>query len=313
MINDGFFDPRRLLLPPVLGFALTTLVPLSDFVQAQQAQVDVVKLAKTSREDSFYRGWDYLARKLIGDGIPKDEVEYVYSNPLMPRFELVTFKLAPKEPADIYRGFLSKEKIKKARYFMATNLGSLTAAEKTYGVPKEVITAILFVETQFGLNTGNQMIINRLSRIANIRDPLNLKANFALLKEEDPRVTFEQVDSRADYLEKTFYPEIKAIFEISRRKKIDPFHIKGSSAGAFGLPQFLPSSFLKYAVDGNQNGETSLFEKRDAIFSVGNYLSNYGWKPGVSEKEKRQAIWGYNKSEPYINTVLKIAQLLSVK
>jgi membrane-bound lytic murein transglycosylase B len=279
---------------------------------AQSAQIDIMKLTKEIRGDSTYRGWDYLVRKLKEDGVAEHEVNYVYTNHKMPRFEFVTFTLAPKEPANIYRGFLSEEKIRKARYFMATNLGSLKAAERTYGVPKEVITAILLVETQFGQITGNNMIINRLSRVANIRDPLNIKANFVRLHEEDPRVTFEQVDARGQYLEKTFYPEVKALFTIARMRGINIFNIKGSFAGAFGLPQFLPSSFLKYGIDGNKNGTLSLFEKKDAIFSVGNYLKNAGnWKPGLTNSEKRNAIWAYNKSDPYIDTVLKIADVLS--
>ncbi len=95
--------------------------------------------------------------------------------------------------------------------------------------------------------------------------------------------------------------------------KIDLLELRGSFADAFGIPQCLLSTFLNYAVDGNKDGKISLFNKDDSIHSIANYLSKSGWKDSASQKEKESVIWEYNHSEPYIDTVLYIADKLKMK
>src|SRR5262249_25506728 len=80
--------------------------------------------------------------------------------------------------------------------------------------------------------------------------------------------------------------------------------LRGSGSGALGIPQFLPRSYLWYGVDGDGDGSISLYDADDAIPSCAKYLQHYGWKPGLSRKEQRNVIWGYNHSDAYIDTVL---------
>jgi membrane-bound lytic murein transglycosylase B len=115
------------------------------------------------------------------------------------------------------------------------------------------------------------------------------------------------VRERVRYLEDTFYPEVLSAFEIGRRLNIDPLGIRGSKSGAFGYPQFLPSSYLRFAIDGNENGQISLYELADAIASAANYLAGHCWSPGISRREQRRAIWAYNRSDAYVDTVLSLA------
>jgi len=86
--------------------------------------------------------------------------------------------------------------------------------------------------------------------------------------------------------------------------------ITGSGAGAFGLTQFLPSSYLRFAVDGDGDGVVSLYDADDAIASTANYLRGNGWRPGISYTDQRRVIWTYNHSDAYIDTVLRLADVL---
>ena len=88
---------------------------------------------------------------------------------------------------------------------------------------------------------------------------------------------------------------------------VDPLEIRGSGSGAFGIPQFLPRSYLWFGVDGDADGRVSLYDAEDAIPSCANYLQHYGWRPGLSHTAQRNVIWGYNHSDAYIDTVLWLA------
>ena len=94
------------------------------------------------------------------------------------------------------------------------------------------------------------------------------------------------------------------------KSSINIFNIKGSFAGAFGIPQFLPSNYIKFGVDGNGDGKVSLFTMEDAVLSTANYLAGFGWKAALPLPEKRKVIWNYNRSEAYVSAVLGVAEKL---
>ena len=82
--------------------------------------------------------------------------------------------------------------------------------------------------------------------------------------------------------------------------------MRGSGAGAFGFPQFLPTSYLRYGVDGDGDGRVSLYDMADAAASCARFLAQNGWRPGLSLAEQRRVLWQYNRSEPYIDTILAL-------
>ena len=97
------------------------------------------------------------------------------------------------------------------------------------------------------------------------------------------------------------------------RQKQSPFYYKGSYAGAFGIPQFLPTSYLKWGIDSDNSGSVNLYWYPDAIYSVANYLREHGWKPGLSQEKQEKVIWEYNHSKTYVDTVLKAARKLKIR
>jgi membrane-bound lytic murein transglycosylase B len=259
---------------------------------------------------NIFRGWGYLVSRLQTDGISKEQTKNIYNNPRMPRFETIYFSLNPKEHPRSYTQFSTPSKLKLARDFLQQNFQSFAHAERDLNVDRRAIAAILLVETNCGRFTGKDLIINRLSRLAAIGEPGNIRANYKIQKEKDNSIKLEDVISRARYLEETFYPEIPALIKIANKRKLDVFTVKGSPAGAFGIPQFLPSSYLKFGTDGNRDGIISLFSNNDAIWSTANYLAAFGWKNDLSHEQKRAVIWRYNHSDAYIDAVLKVASLL---
>lgn len=258
-----------------------------------------------------YGGWDRLAARLKSDGIQDSLIRSVYNGTVVPPYSFVPFHLKPKETEGMYAGFQTPQIIELGHLCRDGNTEILKRAQRVFGVEPSIIVAIILVESKCGRRTGRELIVNRLSRVANIGEENNLKNNLDELLKEDPSVTYEQVKNRSEYLEQTFYPQLKALFQEHQKGYLDIFSLKGSVAGAFGWPQFLPLTYSHYGTDGDKDGHISLFNPADAIFSVAHFLAAHGWKKSLNHKEKRDIIWSYNKSEPYIDTVLQLSDKLS--
>ncbi len=207
------------------------------------------------------RGWDWLIDTLVEQkGMDRAKLEKVYSNKNFPRRDFISFKLKPREPEDIYQAFFQPKRMQIPRKYLLSHKKWFAEAEKMFAVDRSVIAAIHYVETQCGKITGSSMVLNRLSRLVALADPENVRENYEKLKKEDESVTLEQVQERARYLEELFLKEVPAVFEIAERNGFRPQAILGSRAGAFGIPQFLPSNYLKFGIDANKDGRISLFQ-----------------------------------------------------
>jgi membrane-bound lytic murein transglycosylase B len=287
---------------------LQSVVTLGDGQAPTNTKVEKKKPATKLRGN--FRGWEYLVTKLHEDNVSPHELRKTYGSTRMPRFENVPFSVNPKESKRLYKSFTDASRLKVARAYLKKHKTAFQKAENHFKVSKFVVAAIIYVETQCGRVTGTELIVNRLSRVATIAKPSNVKANYLRLLKDGENVTFAEVEERGKYLEEMFYPEIPSLFEIARRNKINIFGIRGSYAGAFGIPQFLPSTYLKFGVDANKDGRVSLFQDLDAIWSTANFLSSFGWKPSLTDDEKKKVIWRYNHSDAYVDTILEVAKKL---
>jgi len=263
--------------------------------------------------DSKVRGWDYLADRLIRDGFSPGTITALFQDRRMPWFTEIPFAVAPREGHHMYAGFNSKSRIEQARSFLEKYSTEFERAEDRFKVSRYAVAALLMIETGFGRNTGKEIVLYRLARLASAADPENAKRNYERLRKTDPTVTLEAVIARAKYLEETFYPEVGAVLQIAREEQFDPLGLRGSSAGAFGIPQFLPTSYLRFARDHNDDGRIDLFHESDAIASTANFLAHFGWDDEASDEVKRAVIWKYNHSEAYVDTALSIKKTLAAK
>ncbi len=257
------------------------------------------------------RGWDHLYHLLRASGEDPKVVEQVLSDPRMPYRETLYFKLEPKESAAIYRGHNTLRNRENAIEFFNTHREDFYRAARTFGVPPAVILALIQVETHCGQVTGTNRVFHRLARLAAASAPDNVQQNFEQ-KRGEKGVTLSKVRARADVLQSTFLPHVAATLRLARSLGIHPLDVKGSGAGAIGIPQFLPGNVTTFGVDANGDGRVDLYNPSDAILSVARFLKEHGWKNGraLSVAEQRKVIRYYNRSEPYISTVLAMAGAL---
>lgn len=257
------------------------------------------------------RGWSYLMDKLQTDGIARSSVERVFRDPRIRRHTHLDYGLYPRESARIYRGFRTRSSVAGARRCRVRYAPEFERAQKRFGVPASILSAIFHVETRCGANKGKDVALYRLARLAMANEPGNVERNIRRHTRGKPAAEHAKIIARTrergQYLEDIFYPEVVAAFQIGSKLQIDPLDIVGSKAGAFGIPQFLPSSYIKYAVDGDGDGRVSLHDPADAAYSAANFLLNHGWRPGIGAKDKRAVIWNYNRSDAYIDTILYLS------
>ncbi len=155
--------------------------------------------------------------------------------------------------------FVNPERISLGLKFWKKYWKTLQNAERRYGVPQEIILAVIGVETVYGQDAGTFRTIDALTTLAF----------------DYPR--------RADF----FRSELENYLLLAREQQFNLLTIRGSYAGALGIPQFMPSSYRTYGVDFNGNHRIDLLrETGDAIGSVANYLKGYGWTAGVPNKSK---------------------------
>ena len=257
------------------------------------------------------RGWDYLIERLVADGVERERVVAVFRDWRVAPFTGIEFSAdTPHEARSRYRRFLRPASVAAARRCRLSQAQDLEAAQRLYGVSADVLAAIIYVESGCGRNTGSSLIFYRLARLAMANEPANLQRNLDRWTSDDGNLDPDaaaRLRTRARYLESTFYPEVRALFDVAERMGVRPLEIRGSSSGAFGYPQFLPRSYIEYGVDADGDGRVSLYDSADAAASCARYFAGHGWRPGVSQAQRRAVVWQYNHSDAYVDTVLTLA------
>ena len=231
------------LLTALLAFALSPcLTPDADAAGRYAGRADVRQ---------------FIAEMVEKHGFAGNELRTLFSRA---RFQpsIITAITPPTEPRakswQAYRAlFLTRERIEAGIAFREERREALARATELYGVPEEIIVAIIGVETVYGRNTGNYRVIDALSTLA---------------FDYPPRAEF-------------FRTELENYLLYARDAGIDTLALKGSYAGAIGIPQFMPGSYRRYAVDLDGDGKQDLSGSfADAIGSVANFLKAHGWETG---------------------------------
>jgi membrane-bound lytic murein transglycosylase B len=231
--------------------------------------------------DPEYLGrFQQIKERLVAEGFTEEELNRVFSDSRVALYPQILERRA-KGLNYMSRkfGLLTKKSVRKGLEVLSTHNAVLGRIESLYGVEKEVIVAILRVETNFGGYTGDYPVFNSLLTRAVIEN------------------------RRSQWAEE----ELACLLRMTKEQGGDPLSVRGSWAGAFGIPQFVPSSYMRYAVDGNGDGRADLFNFSDAIASIANYLKAHGWEKGRKE-QNRKAVYAYNHCDSYVQAVFAYAQ-----
>jgi membrane-bound lytic murein transglycosylase B len=154
---------------------------------------------------------------------------------------------------DYINGAISANRLERGRQLAAQWSGTLDAVERAYGVPRAIVLGVWGMETNFGSFTGSIYVVRALATLA-------------------------YTGYRGDF----FRGELITALQILEQDHVARDDMLGSWAGAMGQTQFMPSSFVKYAVDGNRDGRRDIWSSvPDALASTANYLRQQGWKPGL--------------------------------
>jgi membrane-bound lytic murein transglycosylase B len=178
--------------------------------------------------------------------------------PLVARYIMPPTAGTAKNWAAYRARFVEPLRIRAGVAFWRANERWLRKAEADYGVPPEIVVGIIGVETIYGRQMGNFRVLDALATLA-----------------------FDFPPGRKDR-SGFFRDELEALLVLAGGDAADPLAFEGSYAGAFGMPQFMPSSFAKYAVDFDADGRIDLHaDPADVIGSVAHYLAEFGWQRGL--------------------------------
>lgn len=202
-------------------------------------------------------GVEEFLERMRRHGFSADGLRKIFSQMRVnPR--VISLMDAPADPArkvywrEYRRRRLAPRIVAEGARFMERHSSVLARAESEYGTPAEIIAAIFGVETRYGKVLGGFDTARALATLA-----------FAY-----PRRAAE------------FRAELEELLLYAKTQGINPLQLRGSFAGAFGLPQFLPGSARRFAVDFDGDGRGDLFSAADAAGSIGNFLREHGWRRG---------------------------------
>ena len=188
-------------------------------------------------------------------GVPADETRALLADARVLDSVLEAIQRpAERKPWHEYRGiFLTAKRIERGADFWRAHADSLARASERFGVPPEIIVAIIGVESFYGTYRGRLRVLDSLATLG-FRYP--------------KRSAF-------------FLSELEEFVLLTSEERLDARGVKGSYAGAMGIPQFISSSYRAYAIDFDGDGTRDLIESpQDAIGSIGNYLAMHGWRAG---------------------------------
>ncbi|MFO7568762.1 MAG: lytic murein transglycosylase [Smithellaceae bacterium] len=257
----------------------------------------------------------YVEELLIAEGLDPSQAQRILYDPridLRPDIVMKNlFHSSPKGTAqqpDVMR--VDPRQIERGREFIRKHADILARVEKRFGTSPQIITAILIIESRLGTYPMPYNVATAYVNLAFLLDPEYLRQIQTLYADAYPQLYEEATIKRAHRRARWALSELYYLSSIANHLEIDPVSISGSFAGALGPAQFIPSSFWIYGMDGDGDGLADPFNMADAKLSMGQYLKKFGWREDASIEQKRKAVWYYNRSRVYVNTIMMIYEEL---
>lgn len=248
-------DPWR---PGSLRRLLATALLLACSGVPAQA-VDAVRYAE--RADAMALADDIAARRHLDPTWVRAVIGQASFLRQVPRLMLPAARGTAKNWRAYRARFIDAARIRAGVRFWRRNQEALARAQAEFGVPPEIIVGIIGVETIYGQNTGKFRVLDALATLS---------------------FDFPSAHPRAEVRQAFFRRELEHFLTLVDHTGTDALQPRGSYAGAMGLPQFMPSSWRRYAIDFDGDGRVDLWDSEaDAIGSVASYFVAHGWQPGM--------------------------------
>ena len=233
----------------------------SAVVRASAAKAMASGPSYASRADAMQLAQDIAQRRDLDVQWVRRVIGQAHRMPGVIQASLPPAVGVPKNWAAYRSRFVEPVRIQAGVRFWRTHRETLARAERDIGVPAAIVVGIIGVETLYGQQTGNYRVMDALTTLA---------------------LDFPAAHPRASARSAFFASELEEFLVLTARTHTDPLALRGSYAGAMGLPQFMPSSWSKYAIDFDGDGRVDLFHSAaDVIGSVANYFRAFQWQSGM--------------------------------
>lgn len=244
-----------------------------------------------------------LVNRLIANGQDSTRVVQLFqADRVRFRDELVSMNMILRESADLYQGFLEKQQLEDGFEFLQSWGGDIDSVLTGSGIPATVAVAILKVESNLGRRPGRYPVIATLATLSSINEP----RYWSHIADTCTTLNYSQLQSRARKRAEWAFNELVSFLAVCDDQGWDPLQVNGSWAGAFGWAQFMPSSYLRWAQDGNGDRKVDPNCLHDAVASIACYLKEARWAESL--KSRRRALHLYNPSEAYVDCILEYAR-----
>lgn len=254
----------------------------------------------------------FIERKLTREGFSKSFIQDMTALYERKNFsEVVELNVLLFLRKSDYHGIqVTPEAEKEVRKFLSENKDVFLQAETTSQVPAEVIASLMWIESRFGRNSGNfhvpsvylHLIQATRSVVQNYLFTRTSRYTDVKLKKKDRVEIVARTHRKSDWA----IEELRALEKVHQWKWQLGRSFRGSFSGAFGMPQFIPSSYVRWARAVKPSTQPDLATAGDAIMSVAHYLSDHGWRNDAPESQL-SALMKYNNSRDYANAILQLA------
>ncbi|HRS02484.1 MAG TPA: lytic murein transglycosylase [Bacteroidota bacterium] len=299
-------------------FILLLLMLSSAVISTNKFALSTLKLTGVDEKYEFFKP---VIHKLIKKGVDSAYIHQLLSDSSIyfnEKYVQLNVSLAKKDTSlqpdtnKILSQFANEFSTLQITKFVHENYEIFDRMEQRFSIPKIIVASLLWVETKFGNYLGNHYIANVYFNQALVDEPQFIDYNFKRLKnkynldKEESAELKKLLIVRSKSKANMALNELVTLYHLQNKLPYRTTEIKGSYAGAFGISQFLPSSYAKWAIDGNDDGKIDLYNIDDAIFSAANYLSKHGWGPDLHTQ--RKAVYAYNHSTAYVNTIFYLSE-----
>ena len=294
-----FRNSRRRFLISILS-----LIVVSVFVPFQTFAADEIK-----------SDWTYAERRLVSEKFDRKfirELKKTYEPSDFQNVAELNLLLFLRKTDD--HGIqVTADAAEKVREFLQQNRDVFTVIEKLYHVKSEVVASLLYIESRYGKNLGRFNLASVFVHLIQL-DRKDLLKHFQSTgaKRFTPTITKadkRKIAERRATKVKWALGELRALETVFKEKGRIALEMRGSFAGAFGLSQFLPSSYARWARSYQPGAPPDLAEAADAISSTAYYLKANGWR-AKKPKTHLKALLNYNNSHDYANAILRLAGMV---